>query len=123
MPNVNTKQPTGLSIARDGWKYTLSWKIADANYGQGQTLQYRLSTASKTWVSLSVGATATSKALTLSASRFYPTTTKKLTWVEFRLCGRRSNTLFTASASFSSETLPVPNVSTRTETGRATPMA
>jgi hypothetical protein len=91
MPNVNTQQPTGLSIARDGWKYTLSWKIADANYGQGQTLQYRLSTAPKKWLGLAVGATATSKTLTLSASKFYPSTTKKLAWVEFRLCGRRSN--------------------------------
>lgn len=91
MPNINTKKPTGLSVARDGWKYTLSWKIADANYGHGQILQYRLSTHPKTWTALSVASNATSKTLTLSASAFYPTTKKRLEWVEFRICGRRSN--------------------------------
>ena len=37
--------------------------------------------------------------------------------------GRRSNTLLTISAIFSSSSLPVPNVSTITETGFATPIA
>ena len=36
---------------------------------------------------------------------------------------RRSNTLLTISAIFSSSSLPVPNVSTITETGFATPIA
>ena len=37
--------------------------------------------------------------------------------------GRRSNTCCTAAASTSSATVPVPWVSTMTETGSATPMA
>lgn len=87
----STKKPTGLSIARAGRKHTLSWKIADEDYGAGQTLQYRLSTAPKKWINASVGSTTKSKTVSLTLSNFYPTTKKKLLWIEFRLCGRRSS--------------------------------
>ena len=30
-----TKQPTGLTVSRDGTKFTFSWKIADSNYDAG----------------------------------------------------------------------------------------
>lgn len=41
MANV-TKKPTGLVITRDGNKFKTSWKIADANYKDGQQLKRRL---------------------------------------------------------------------------------
>lgn len=89
--NVQTKAPTGLSIARSGWKYTLSWKIADANYGAGQVLQYRTNTATKgKWTAVNISAQATAKTVTLSASAYKPNTKKELSWVEFRVQGRRS---------------------------------
>ena len=41
MANV-TKKPTGLVITRDGNKFKTTWKIADANYKDGQQLKRRL---------------------------------------------------------------------------------
>lgn len=89
--SVSTKAPTGLSIARSGWKYTFSWKIGDANYSAGQVLQYRTSAAKKgKWTAANISATATSKTVTLSSSAYKPTTKKELSWVEFRVQGRRA---------------------------------
>ena len=35
-------KPTGHSIARNGSTFTLTWKIGDKDYGNGQQLQYRV---------------------------------------------------------------------------------
>ena len=61
---AKTKKPTGLSIARSGNVYTLKWKIAGADYANGQQLQYRLNNGA--WTAVSVGVKAVSAALTLS---------------------------------------------------------
>lgn len=39
---VKTKTPSGLTIKRNGSKYTLSWKIADSDYGGGVQVRYRI---------------------------------------------------------------------------------
>ena len=39
---TGTKEPTGLTITRDGGKFTFSWKIGDKDYGGGQSLKYRI---------------------------------------------------------------------------------
>ena len=36
--------PSGLSISRDGLKFTISWKIPAKKYEDGQWLWYRLHT-------------------------------------------------------------------------------
>ena len=90
MATIATKKQTGLSIARAGRRFTLSWKKGDSDYGAGQSLQYRLNTAEKTWIDLSVSSGSTSKTVSLTMTDFYPTTKKKLLWIEFRLCGKRS---------------------------------
>ena len=90
MATIATKKQTGLSIARAGRRFTLSWKKGDSDYGAGQSLQYRLSTAEKTWIDLAVSSGSTSKTVSLTMTDFFPTTKKKLLWIEFRLCGKRS---------------------------------
>ena len=82
-----TKKPTGLAIARNGWTYTFSWKIADADYGKGQTFQWRIN--SEKWQTVTVGAGTTAKSVSLTAANFYPTTTKKISSISFRVRGKR----------------------------------
>lgn len=87
---AKTKKPTGLSIARDGNKFTFSWKIADKDYGNGQQLQYRLSSWKKgVWKSVSIGTATKSKAVTITSSDFYPDKTTKLTEISFKVRGNR----------------------------------
>lgn len=89
---AKTKKPTGLTITRDGNKYTFKWKIASDNYGAGQKLQYRTKGKSKwrDWQSVSIGSTVTTKTVTINKSNYYPSTSDYLTEVEFRVRGQRS---------------------------------
>ena len=82
-----TKKPSGLAISRKGMKFTFSWKIADSDYGAGQELQWRTNLTK--WTSLSVGTSATSKTVTLSANTYWPYTKKYLDYVAFRVRGKR----------------------------------
>ena len=34
-----TKAPSGLTITREGSRFTFKWKINDSDYGQGRQLQ------------------------------------------------------------------------------------
>lgn len=85
-----TKAPDGVSIARDGGKFTASWKIKDKDYGEGQSLQYRINSGK--WVSVSIGKKTTKKQfLTINFASYYPYTNTKLTSVSVRIRGRRKN--------------------------------
>ena len=57
-----SKAPTGLSIARNGSRFTFSWKKGDSDYGNGQHLQYRIDGGG--WVKPAIGKSATSYAVT-----------------------------------------------------------
>ena len=87
---AKTKKPTGLSIKREDNKFTISWKIADKDYGNGQQLQYRLShwKAGK-WESVSIGAAIKSKAVSITVSNLYPSTSNKPASITFRVRGNR----------------------------------
>lgn len=37
-----SKKPTGLTITRNGGSFTFTWKIGDADYGNGQQLKYHV---------------------------------------------------------------------------------
>ena len=87
--SVKTKAPTGITITRSGNNLTVKWKINDANYSKGQSLQYK--TNSGKWTTVCPSATATSKVISLSAANWYPTTTKKLLSFSVRIKGRRAN--------------------------------
>ena len=90
-----TKKPTGLSITRNGNKYAFKWKIASADHGAGQKLEYRIKGRDQwfEWNNISVNTTATSKAVTIDKSNFYPSNVigdGYLTRVQFRVRGKRS---------------------------------
>jgi len=92
---AKTKKPKGLSISRDGFKFTCTWKIADSDYGNGQEFEYRTKGATgwRKWKSKDCGKATTSKSVTLSASSFYPTSGvgDKLLAFEFRVRGNRKS--------------------------------
>lgn len=95
---AKTKRPTGLTITRDGSKYTIKWKIADDNYGGGQTLEYRTKGKRewRKWNSISVSKTTTSKTITLDKADYYPNKASGkykpyLTGVEFRIKGKKTS--------------------------------
>ena len=67
-----TKKPTGLAIARDGWKFTFSWKIGDADYKDGQWLQVAIKDSALgwfNWQTIKIGKTTTKK--TIGSSDIY----------------------------------------------------
>lgn len=94
---AKTKKPTGLTLKRKANKFKATWKIADKNYGAGQTMQIKRGGG---WEKISVGKKDKSKEFTVSASDFYPNTKtvkgktvnkKKLKTVSFRVKGTRKN--------------------------------
>ena len=88
-----TKPPTGLSITRNGFKFTFKWKLADANYGAGLKIKYyyyrsKQGVYESAWINLDTRAT--EYTITLSESAFYPVTRDNgLTWVSFFVGGTR----------------------------------
>lgn len=85
---ATTKAPTGLTISRNNNVFTFKWKRGDANYSDGQQLQYKYSNQS-TWNTLSVSASSTSRTVTLPAGNYYPYKNRYLHSVSFRVRGKR----------------------------------
>ena len=89
---ATTLKPTGITIVRDGGlKFVVSWKIADKDYGAGHQFRYRIWTSEKkssAWTELT--ASGTTKTITLTASNYYPTTSKKIFYFEVEIRGKRS---------------------------------
>lgn len=83
-----TKAPSGLSIARDGAKFTCTWKIGDKDYGNAQQFQWRVN-GKGSWTSVDIGKKTVSKTITVDTSQFIPTGTKKFTSFDFRVRGKR----------------------------------
>lgn len=92
--NPKTKKPTGLSIARSGAGFTLTWKIGDKDYGDGQAAQYRLTVGNKagSWQNISgVGKKDTKAACKVDLTKYHPTKGGTyLTAIEMRVRGNRS---------------------------------
>lgn len=89
---ATTKKPTGLTIARNGQWFTVKWKIGDKDYGDGQQLQYHLSSQKKgKWTSVNIGKKATSKSIKIENKDYYPYPNKstKLKRITFRVRGNR----------------------------------
>ena len=85
-----TKKPTGLSIKRDDEKFTISWKIGDKNYSDGQQCYWRTNQTKKGhWHKLTCGVKTTSKAVTLDFDNYIPETKKQLTRIRFKIRGNR----------------------------------
>ena len=91
--NPTTRQPSGLKTVRDGLRFVFSWKISDVNYGGGQQLKWRHRTGAKwgAWTDIAVSTVTVAKAVTFSASDYWPTAGKpRLFDVEFAVRGKRS---------------------------------
>lgn len=80
------KKPTGLSMARNENKITCKWKRGE-KYNKGQQFGTRVNKES--YSSSNLGSTVTSKAITFSLSNYYPTTTKTVNSISFRVRGKK----------------------------------
>lgn len=90
-----TIKPSGISIVRDAnLKFVISWKIADKDYGGGHQFRYRTWTSEKkysNWTESTMGASATTKTVTLTASNWFPAAKKpKLFYFEVEIRGKRA---------------------------------
>ena len=86
MAYTMTKAPSGLTITRNGMRFTLSWKIADADYGGGLQVTYKINNGSwKKYVKL--GAKATSYTISLASGDYYPNLQK----ITFQLQAKRQD--------------------------------
>ena len=87
---ANTSIPTGLTIARNGMKFTFSWKVTAKNHDSGQEIKWRVNDKGS-WQQLPLATNVTSKTVTLSANDYYPNSGKgKLETVSFRVRGKRA---------------------------------
>lgn len=86
---TSTDKPSGLSITRNGEKFTFKWKIGDKNYGGGQLLQWRVNGGE--WNNKHISTTTTSATTELDFGVYYPTTKTKLNSIEFRVRGMRES--------------------------------
>lgn len=84
---VKSKPQTGLAIKRNNNAFTLTWKLGDKDYGDGQTCRFRCN--KEKFADIAVGKATTQKTATVDLTRFYPTTSKTLTSVQFALRGNR----------------------------------
>ena len=88
---ANTRKPNGLTIVREGMKFTCSWKIIDVDYDRGIQFRRRTNlTAKGKWDAESgIYEKSTSIDFWLTAANYYPTKAKYLTTVTFQVRGRR----------------------------------
>ena len=118
--NKKSAAPSGLSVSRDGMKFTISWKIPAKKYEDGQWLWYRLHTknagASKwdwtKWKKIDVGKSATQKTVALDAKNYYPVSSKLLNAIEFKVRGKTKSDkkhTYTAASSTKTFTIYAPN--------------
>lgn len=112
--------PSGLTISRDGLKFTIEWKIPSKGYGAGQWLWYRLRTKKKgatkwtwgKWKEISIGHKTTKKTVSLDKTKYYPATSKRLSGIEFKVKGKSSadkKYTYTATSSTHTREIDKPN--------------
>lgn len=89
MAQPKTKKPSGVTIVRDGANFVTKWKIADEDYNDGQIFQYYDKLKKGYWVTENLWSKAVSKKVTVNTSKYYPNTTKKLTFFKVKIRGNR----------------------------------
>lgn len=91
---ASTTKPSGLTVTRDGGlKFVTSWKIAAADYDDGQQFRWRMWKTAKLateWKTETIGKKATSKTVTVTASNWAPTTKQYVYAFEFQVRGKRA---------------------------------
>lgn len=110
-----SKKPTGITISRNGGKYTVAWKCGDKNYSDGQQFQYKINKGS--WVSVSIGKSTRTKSLSFNLDKYYPTTKKIFSTLSVRIRGKvNSNKSTWSDWATKTYTNYVPSVPTLTAT-------
>ena len=74
--HIATKLHTGITIARNGKYFTVSWKFGDKDYGAGQTLKWQTNRDSWTKVS-GVSKTTKTKSFSVNEDSYHPTSKGK----------------------------------------------
>lgn len=80
------KAPTGLSISRSNNSFTCKWKRG-ADYNKGQ--QFNFASSGYGWSSKSVGKKTTSASFDITLGNYYPSTSRTLSEVKFRVRGKK----------------------------------
>lgn len=88
MAEPKTKKPTGITIARAGASFVVKWKITDEDYADGQNFQW-WNALTKKWTTVEIGTGTTQKTVSLTATNYYPTTSKRITAFSVRVRGNR----------------------------------
>lgn len=88
MANEVTKQPTGMSYSRNGSFHSVSWKIGDENYRQGQQWGYKRP-GMKAYHFEDIGIETTAKGVLISINDIYPRTNQTMKWLKFAVRGNR----------------------------------
>ena len=105
------KTPTGLSMARDGSKFTCSWKRGE-KYDKAE--QFGTHVTGGKWTSANIGKTVVKKSFSVNFGNYYPSKKKYLTSVAFRVRGKMGSKWSSwASKSF---TVSIPNQPTASVT-------
>ena len=88
---VKTKAPSGLKLVRSNSTFTLSWKIGDSDYADGQYFSYLIDdVGADSWTGAAkIGVKATSKAISINANSYYPKTSNYLYKIGMRVKGNR----------------------------------
>lgn len=89
---AKTSKPTGLAIARNGGlSFVCTWKVLGPDYDEGQQVRWKINSGN--WSdAVAVGSLWTQKTVTLTASDFYPYTSKGLVKFTFQVRGKRART-------------------------------
>lgn len=81
------KKPTGLSMARNGNAFTCTWKRGE-DYNKGEQFG-TIITGQKKWTNKDIGKKVVEKAFSVNLSNYYPSTSKTLHTVNFRVRGKK----------------------------------
>lgn len=70
--------------------FICEWKAGDSNYKKGQLFWYKTNLM-KNWKSIKVGPTTRRVTVSLSSSSYWPNKSKELTYVAFRVQGKKDS--------------------------------
>ena len=104
-------KPSGLKVTRNGNKFVCSWKRGESY--ASQSFQYKIN--DNKWISASVSGNTTSKTISATTSKYYPTTETKLEKFSFRVKGKKSGKKYCNYVPLTYK-LGVPNIPTITAT-------
>ena len=68
-----TVRPSGVTITRNKYAFTTKWKIADADYRDGQQLQY-YNYNTKKWMNISINQYQVQATMEFNANLYHPNT-------------------------------------------------